>query len=113
MKKAVKLFGGLSLVFVLTCVFAASSFAATFTCAKMQPALINATSVQLVNKTGAACGPLANNAMQLFQLDAAKNDQFLAILLTAASLGKTVWVFSPTDNMDNKDIVTTVAVDAR
>ncbi|MCL7487088.1 MAG: hypothetical protein M8357_02795 [Desulfobulbaceae bacterium] len=113
MKKGMKVLGGITLALALTLVFSASGFAATFKCGAMQPALINATSVQLVNRTGAACGPLPAGTMQLFQLDANKNDQLLAILLTAASLQKTVWVYSPTDNMDNKDIVTAVALDGR
>ncbi len=110
MKRGLKVFGVLSVAVVLTVVFAASSYA-QYACGKMEPALVNATSVQLKNVSGKTCGTsLLNNQTRLYQLDSSKSDPLLAILLTALSLNKTVWVYAGSDNGDGSDIVSIVAV---
>jgi hypothetical protein len=96
MKKGVKLLSGMFVAVAVTFVFAASSFA-QFTCAKMEPTLINTNSVWMKNVSGAACGTLANNTARYFLLNPANQDPLLAVLLTALSLNKTVWVHAAAD----------------
>lgn len=96
MKKGVKLLSGMFVAVAVTFVFAASSFA-QFTCAKMEGTTINTNSVWLKNVSGAACGSLANGAQRYFLLNPANQDPLLAVLLTALSLNKTVWVHAVED----------------
>lgn len=109
MKKGLKVLSVLSMAVALTFVFAASGLAQDFKCAKMQPTLINANSAWMKNVSGGACGTLANNASRYFLLDSNNSDPLLAILLTALSLNKTVWVHAVADT-GNGDTVDVIAV---
>lgn len=97
MKKGIRLFSVLFVAAAMTFVFAANSSAAAFTCAKMQPTLINTSSVWMKNVSGKACGTLANGAARYFLLNPSNQDPLLAILLTALSLNKNVWVHAVSD----------------
>jgi hypothetical protein len=87
---------------------AANSFG--WSCAKMQPTTVNTSSAWLKNVTGSACGTLANNTSVFVQLSSTDTDRQLAILLTAVSLGKNVWVNSPATNPANGDTVNVIAL---
>lgn len=96
MKKGVRLLSVMFVAVALTFVFAATS-SAQFICAKMEPTLINTSSVWMKNVSGAACGTLANNGSRYFLLNPKNSDPLLAVLLTALSLNKTVWVHALAD----------------
>ena len=108
MKKGVKLLSGMFVAVALTFVFATSSFA-QFTCAKMEGTLINTSSVWLKNVSGAACGTLLNGASRYFLLNPSNMDPQLAVLLTALSLNKTVWVNAVADQPSGA-IVNVIAI---
>ena len=52
----------------------------------------NGGQVWLKNETSAACGNVAAGANYLFNLPSTNTDKTLAIILTAMSLGKNLWV---------------------
>ena len=71
-----------------------------FTCGTMKITYVGGTDyvasgagIWAQNTSGAACGALADNASQQFIIaDTANADKKLAIILTAVSLGKTVYI---------------------
>lgn len=108
MKKSSKVISSLFLMVALTLVLTASSFAQS--CAKMKPMLVNTNSTWLMNVSGAACGTLANGQQRYFLLNASNQDALLAILLTAVSLDKTVWVNALGDSVAGGDTVNVIAL---
>ena len=102
---------GISMVFAMT----GSAFAAT-TCSSMHVDSIATTSVTdsgvsvyLRNDSGAACGNAASGSSTKYYLSNTNVDRTLAILLTAVSLGKNVWV-SISGSADTGDLVEVISM---
>ncbi len=110
MKNTLKVASGLFLAVVLTLVLSVSSFAAPFTCPKMDAMIVNTNSVWLKNVSGAPCGTLANGEQRYFLLNAANSDALLAILLTSVSLTKPVWVGALGDTPTGGDTANIIAI---
>lgn len=78
----------------------AAGTSSAFTCSAMKITYVGGTDyvasgagIWAQNVSGAACGALANNASQQFVIaDTANADKKLAIILTAVSLGKNVYI---------------------
>lgn len=68
-----------------------------WTCSAMEIVQVSQNSTWLKNVTGADCGNIANGEQQYFVLKPILSDKLLAILLTATSLDKTVWVHAADD----------------
>ena len=68
-----------------------------WTCAEMEIVQVSQNSTWLKNVSGADCGNIANGEQQYFVLKPILSDKLLAILLTATSLDKTVWVHAADD----------------
>ncbi|WP_456384880.1 hypothetical protein [Desulfolithobacter sp.] len=68
-----------------------------WTCAEMEIVQVSQNSTWLKNVSGADCGNIANGQQQYFILKPFLADKLLAILLTATSLDKTVWVHAADD----------------
>ena len=90
------LFGLLALAGIMT---ASSSIAATVNCGVMSvvsvasyEAIASGGQVWLKNDTGAACGTVAAGANVLLNLPSATADKTMALILTAISLDKKMWV---------------------
>jgi len=87
---------GLAVFFMALTVGTSSAF----TCTAMKVTYVggsdyvaSGTGIWATNVSGAACGALANNASQQFVIaDNANADKKLAIILTAVSLGKNVYI---------------------
>lgn len=57
------------------------------------PVAPSGVEVWLQNLTGAACGSIAANEVAQFYLSATNTDRTLAVVLTAITLKKNVWVY--------------------
>ncbi len=68
-----------------------------WTCSAMEIVQVSQNSTWLKNVSGADCGNIANGEQQYFVLKPILSDKLLAILLTATSLDKTVWVHAADD----------------
>gem|GEM_PF-3390178 len=84
---------------------ASASFAAT--CGVMSVVSVASTDsgsgsqVWLKNESGASCGTIVNGGQKLFNLPSTTSDKTLAVILTAVSLNKKLWVaFQDTATVD-------------
>ena len=96
MNKRIRTLIGILVAWMLSVVLVANA-SAQFTCPKMEPVFVTTTSTWLKNVSGAACGTLAAGKQRYFFLTPGQSNPQLAILLTAISLNKTVWIHAPTD----------------
>lgn len=76
---------------------AETTYAAPLTCASMKVMKVGPTSTWLKNVSGAACGAVLNGKQISLTFDPNNSDKLLAIVLTASSLGKNVWVHAAGD----------------
>jgi len=91
--------GALISVLLLSLAF---SFAETvradpLTCPVMQVIKVGPTSTWLKNVSGADCGAVLNGKQISLTFDPNNSDKLLALVLTASSLGKNVWVHAGGD----------------
>ncbi len=95
MKKNVKMF----LVAAIAMVFcaAASANAAPLICSAMKVVKVGPTSTWLQNVSGDKCGAVKAGKQISLTFDPNNSDKLLAIVLTASSLGKNVWVHAGGD----------------
>ncbi len=81
----------------MTMGFAGTASAAPMTCPAMKVMKVGPTSTWLKNVSGAACGAVANGKQISLTFDPNNSDKLLALVLTASSLGKNVWVHAGGD----------------
>lgn len=92
--------------------------ASAFTCATMKVTYVGGSDyaasgavIWAQNLTGAACGALANNGAQKFTLaDTANADKKLAVILTAVSLGKNVYINATGDGSTGTGAIDVVSM---
>ena len=89
----------LTKVFLLALIlgFAGTASAAPLTCPAMKVMLVGPTSTWLKNVSGSACGAVADGKQINLTFDPNQADKLLALVLTATSLGKNVWVHAGGD----------------
>jgi hypothetical protein len=89
-----------AMVMVVMCLLAFSvgnSFAATLTCPTMEIVKVGPTSAWFKNVTGSACGAVLDEKQVSLTFLETRSAVLLAIVLTASSLGKPVYVHAAGD----------------
>ena len=106
MKKSVGVLSGVLVLIML--IFATSSLAAM--CGDMRvlsiasnESLSSGAQVWLMNEGTTDCGPVKPGGRGLYNLPANTSDKTMALILTAISLGKTFWIYAPSDPDDSTD----------
>ncbi|MHB1348542.1 MAG: hypothetical protein ACYCYR_01595 [Desulfobulbaceae bacterium] len=96
----------------------AAGTSSAFTCSAMKITYVGGTdyvssgaAIWAQNVSGAACNALANNAVQKFIIaDTANADKKLAIVLTAVSLGKNVYINATGDGSTGTGAIDVVSM---
>jgi len=99
MKKMIVLFfvAVASVTFTMASLGTGVAHAAAFTCSSMQVVQVGLNNAWFKNVSGAACGAVANNSNVYFKFNPGTNDRILAVVLTASTATKTLWVHAAGD----------------